>query len=434
MPVLDDGLAGISQNGGFEQFREAEPLGWSKFGGEILLTEQAFHGRWAVALRSAGGSTKWIYQVVPVSPGAWYAASGFARMEIGAGEAFLRLSWYEGRDGDGTTIDLADSLAASSEEWAGLQVPAVQAPLNAHSVRIRLMLRASDPATAAFDDVVLRSISAPAPDPVAAGPTSAPAPAAVRTGAAPSPQVAPSAAPPPVLDGGLPPLRISEVLSNPEEAGRDSAFEWVELLNTTGTALSTAGWRLGDATQLDSLAPVVIPPHGYLVVASKSAVLPPSVLVVRVADGEIGAGLGNSGDALRLISPDGLLVDALSYGDNTTVFASPPNEPLEGQTLGIRDPEGESTAGNWAGTLRATPGAPNEFPIPTPAPKTGAPRKASTSDGSGPPLLAIDRGAHEASVVPSILLALAGGAGIFASVQLGSAALPRLRKKLTRDR
>jgi hypothetical protein len=437
--MLDDGLAGLSQNGGFEQVHDGEPLGWSKFGGEMFASDQPLHGRWAAGLRSAGGSTKWIYQLITVKPGDWYAAGGFARIETGNGEAFLRLSWYASADGDGATIDTADSPAATSEEWAALSVPAVQAPPNAASVRLRLMLRAGDAATAAFDDVVLRAATAPPPaaaTPIV--PLREPAAAIARGGVA-SPIHTPTLSVTVAsfdLSATVPALRISEILANPEEAGRDSAFEWVELLNTTALPLNTAGWKLGDSSQLDPLPAMTIPAGGYVVVAAKSAALPPAILVVRVADGEIGAGLGNSGDAVRLVAPDGTLADAVSYGDNVTIFANPPKEPAEGQTLGIRDPGAGSDSRNWAATLRPTPGEPNEFPAATPTAKKGA--SGSAPRGTpGPASLApltVERGAREASVVPSILVAVAAGAGALASVQLGAASLPKLRKKPRHDR
>jgi len=436
--LADDGLGGLSHNGGFEQSDDDQPAGWSKFGGEMDLTDQAYQGRWAARLSSAGGSTKWLFQVIPVTPGSWYEVAGVARIEHGAGDASIRLSWYAGPQGDGQAIATADSRLASGEDWSVLALPATQAPPGAGSVRLRLMLRASGPAAAAFDDVVLRETSAPTAEAVGSNGTSRTTDAApANPSALPGAPLTTNSAEQPLAVGGPDGLRLSEILSNPAEPGRDSAFEWVELFNTGDRAVSTEGWKLGDSSSLDALPSVTLPPGSWIVVAGKSATFADDVPVIRPADGEIGSGLGNDGDLVRLVRPDGTVADLVSYGSNTTATQDPPlPAPAEDQTIGVQFPTGEAEPADWAVTLRPTPGESNVFATATPTSKHATTRTNATPASQTPAatLVSVQRGAHDGSVVPSILLSVAGGAGILASVQLGVQALPRIRKRWRRGR
>lgn len=158
---------------------------------------------------------------------------------------------------------------------------------------------------------------------------------------------------------GPPALRISEVLADPVEPGVDRAYEWVELVNTSSVVVSTAGWAIGDGSSVDVLPGVEVPPGGYVVVAAEAAVLPVNVLVVRAPDGTIGNGLNNAGDSIRLLSPAGEVVDALSFGDNRDVFDSPPTAAGSGATLGARSYEAVAGPERWGVTLQPSPGGTN---------------------------------------------------------------------------
>ena len=156
------------------------------------------------------------------------------------------------------------------------------------------------------------------------------------------------------------------MLADPVEPGVDRAYEWVELVNTSDAIVSTAGWAIGDAGAVDALPAVEVPPGGYVVVAAEAAVLPVNVLVARVPDGSIGNGLNNAGDVVRLVSPAGAVVDAVSFGENREVFDSPPAAAGPGATLGARLSDG-GEAERWGETLRPSPGGPNVLPEATPA-------------------------------------------------------------------
>ncbi len=167
------------------------------------------------------------------------------------------------------------------------------------------------------------------------------------------------------------------MLADPVEPGVDRAYEWVELVNTASVAVSTAGWAIGDASSVDALPGVEVPPGGYVVVAAEAAVLPVNVLVVRAPDGTIGNGLNNAGDTVRLLSPAGEVVDALSFGENREVFDPPPAAAGSGATLGARAYEAVAGGGRWGVTLRPSPGSGNVFAVAT-GTATAAPSEART--------------------------------------------------------
>ena len=437
-----EAFGGLLVNGNFEDIEAEQPVGWAKFGGTMGISADAFRGDSAASLESSTSSTKWLFQVVGVDPGGWYAASVQARLE-GPGEAFLRLSWYAADDGSGTALSQDDGTVATSTAWTAIATGSVQAPADARSVRVRLALRPAGPVTAYFDDALFVESDEPPPEATpTAAPVAAPAvsgsalstatPAAPRSAPRSSAPIASSlespAATETLASSATSGLRLSEFLSDPEQSGRDSPFEWVEIINTTTEPISLAGWSIGDGVETDPLPAVIVPPGGYVVVAGKSVQLPPDVAVVRLADGEIGAGLNNSGDTIRLIAPGGNEADAISFGDDDSVFDPPPPAPAAGKTLGIRVPGGDGDGASWALTQRPTPGQPNEFP-PAATPTTKAKdikdgRSAVLAAPPGSTQVAVNRGEGRSSIL-WIVAAIAA-----ASVILGAAPTwRRYRKK-----
>ncbi|KAA0231990.1 hypothetical protein EDM76_10530 [bacterium] len=433
-------------NGGFELAAEGKPHYWSKYGGEIGLEGAAFEGSYAATLTSETTSTKWLYQAVRVRPGAWYRSTAMGRMSVGSGEVFLRLTWYESEDGSGTAIDSADSETAPGRNWALLSVTA-RAPAGANSVRVRLMLRPGGHCMAAFDAVELAETAPQGPE-ATLTPTATATVANPATAGAPSPtrgtfaqeggpaggRVAGAVSGSP----GAMPVRISEIMSDPPEPGRDSAYEWVELVNAGVEAVDLGGWRIGDANSLDTLPAYILGAGSYVVVAGKSAGLPASIVVLRVVDGEIGSGLNNTGDRVRLLGPDSEAVDTISYGDDTTVFEPPPPAPGTGKTIGVLDPAANRSEMNWALTDRPSPGEPNVFGAQTvhTGTETVSPRGegASATPGTAAAGAAVDveRG-NGSSAVPWVLLGGMAGVGLFGLGSLARRAAPGIWPRSKRD-
>ncbi len=424
-PIVPE-FGGLIRNGNFEQEEDGKPLHWSKFGGTMALAGLSYRGEHAGLLESDTSSLKWLYQVAQVTPGDWYLAEGFARIAEGSGAAFVRISWYESADGSGTSNDQVDGVVVEGDGWSSIATGPVQAPAGARSARVRLVVRPAGATTmaAAFDDV--RFVNAPVPATIAPG---SPSPSAAggspiaptgqtgsgTTAATPRNTNAPAttATTTPAFrvvssSGGLG-LRLSEFLSDPEEAS-DTASEWVELINTGNEAVELAGWQLGDARLLDTLPPLTVPPGGFVVVAARAAVLPAGVPVVRVPDGTIGGGLNNGGDTLRLLSPAGDEIDLMSYGDDLSVFEPAPAAPGPGRTLGVKVAGGDPAGDNWALTDRPSPGAPNSFPPPpTPTPAPANEPSAEAVAGARTRVLAAD----DNSPVPWIAATFAASLGLF---------------------
>lgn len=438
-PTLPPGSASgiLLRNGDFEVVDASRPAYWAKVGGEMRSSPDAFEGRYAACLDSDTASTKWLYQVVTVQPGSWYEAVTWASAH--GGEAFIRVSWYASADGSGSSSTQDDS-DASSGDWAELTTGPVRAPVDARSARVRLMLRPAGTATACFDDARFFETDPPPPTPTPQPtPSATPRPGATATPRATTSKsgassarpgsVAPAAGATAPSGGGSFPhgaLRLSEVMSDPEEPGRDGPFEWVEVFNPGPDPIDLAGWSIADAAASDQLPAATIPPAAYLVIAGRSATFADGVLVVRVADGEIGNSLSNSGDVLRLRDPSGAVIDEMSYGSRTDVFDPAPPTPRPGQTLGLRDLLGDPAPEAWALTQRATPGEPNVFPGSGRSPTTAvAGSRQPGPGGSSAPLFQAEAGSESGSVVPWMLLG--GLAGI--AVGMAGAAIARLIRR-----
>lgn len=458
-PFLDDGSGGLLVNGGFESIHDGEPVAWSKYGGTLASAEFGAHqGTRAASLLSLTLSTKWLYQAVPVTAGDWYQGTAMAKVSSGKAELFIRMSWYATYDGSGSLMSQVDSTISTSHGWTLLDTGPVQAPAGAKSVRFRLMLRPLEPGAAMFDSAVLLAAApasptptpSPTPSPTAAAQapatTMTASPAATRIPAAHAPQDSTSANTQP--SGPVQPatstsLRISEVMSDPPEPGNDAPFEWVEIVNIGVDPIITAGWRIGDAQSTDFIPDTVIEPGGHLVVAGSGATFDATVPAVRLPDGRIGNGLNNNGDLVRLLAPDGTLVDEVSYGDNAQVFDPPLPAPAPGHTIGIRDPE-HGGSKNWDATREPTPGRPNIFdeePVvaEAPSPTPHSPTTAPLDPGS--PIAGVEQQStvsvettRDPGNLPWLILAAAGGAGAMGAAMVGRRAVPMLLRRARRRR
>ena len=341
-PVLD----GII-NGDFEA---PQPLlGWEVGGGRGMLGTGYTSGN-AAMLISETTSTKWLTQAVRVLPGAWHEASVSVQLHGLAEAAWLRVAWYASADGSGSQLSTQDSPAVMDGSGATARVTTgpIVAPPDARSARLRLMGRPLGDGYAlfVFDDVRWEPSAAPTPPPAGAvatptprGGTTAPPPEdeatppaqpAPATGGAPGgPATRDSAAMPLAPEAGM--IRITEILPDPAEPGRDGDVEWIELANLGAVPVALEGYELRDNAGSATLPALTLPPGSVVVVAAPDAVVPEAV-AVRLA-GPISNGLGNGGDRLALVSPVGDAIDTLSYGTDTTYDAPPLPAPPPGQSL-----------------------------------------------------------------------------------------------------
>jgi hypothetical protein len=103
---------------------------------------------------------------VSVEGNSYYGLQAKAlKNDPGVREALLRVSWYESADGSGRQLSTAESgaLVEASSGFATLDTGPVQAPVEARSAKVRLMLRPASGRTAIvyFDDVRFREMVAP---------------------------------------------------------------------------------------------------------------------------------------------------------------------------------------------------------------------------------------------------------------------------------
>ena len=201
----------------------------------------------------------------------------------------------------------------------------------------------------------------------------------------PTPTTTPEAGP--VTAGDV---LVNEVQYDPQQSGTEAAYEWLELLNTRDRSVDLAGWLIQDNNGTDELPTLVLPAAGLGVVVGDETAFRGSFphyagLLISVADGKIGNGLANDGDRLRLLLPDGGELDALSYGDDISVFDPPASDVSEGHSL-CRQPSGYDSdlASDWLDCAEPSPGEHNAPPVatdtPTPLPaETYTPTSTSTA-------------------------------------------------------
>jgi hypothetical protein len=371
-------------NGGFEDGL----YGWRDVGADVDLVAGLDGSSGAARVDSSSTSTKYLYQTVRVTPGAWYAGSATLRLGPGVDAAWMRVAWYASEDGSGTQLETGDSSALTGIEGTtgAVALGPLQAPFEAHSAQVRIMLRPLGPALAQLTVDAVRFGETAAPPPTAAPQTPAitttaggvgggrqpPAGAGgpVTSDPMPSPGASRLVAGRPVdedgaavsngtgnggsgggaesasrtgggaaaeagvsLDGFAPEimLRITELLPDSQEPGNDADFEWVEVTNVGTEAIPLAGIELRDNKGVVALPDLVLQPGVSLVLAGPRAVVP-EASAFRPAGG-LSNGLGNSGDRLALIAPDGRIIDALSYGSDTTYDNPPLPAPGAGRSL-----------------------------------------------------------------------------------------------------
>jgi hypothetical protein len=137
--------------------------------------------------------------------------------------------------------------------------------------------------------------------------------------------------------------------------------EWVELYNGTSAAVNVSGWKVEDAFTSDVLTSgVTIAPGKFLVVAAASTTKAlwniPNEAFASV-ESSIGDGLSNGGDRVVLRNASGAVIDAVSWGTNTTVFQpSAPVVPYGNSLWRKLLSKDTNSAADWAATSTPTPG------------------------------------------------------------------------------
>ena len=153
---------------------------------------------------------------------------------------------------------------------------------------------------------------------------------------------------------------VNEVNSNGIASG-----EWVELFNKRNFPINISGWKITDKNNPDTIPDVTIPANGYAVIVTNNTTvsgIPGSAITITLLDGDIGEGNGlqENGDVVGLLNSSNVIIDQMSYGNNHSVFSSPPDEPIAGKTL-ARHPNGDdtNTAADWVNNSTPSVGVTN---------------------------------------------------------------------------
>ena len=162
-----------------------------------------------------------------------------------------------------------------------------------------------------------------------------------------------------------------------DASGPDAGEVFTEIFGTAG--MSLAGWSLvginggtGLPYRTLDLTGAIIPDDGLLVIAGGSA--DPALAAVR--DFTANVDWQNGPDAVQLIDPFLLVIDAVQYGNagiNNAGFGSPASDPPAGSSLS-RDLFGTNTGDNASDFIGGTPspgfGPTPVTPQPVPEPST----------------------------------------------------------------
>ena len=177
----------------------------------------------------------------------------------------------------------------------------------------------------------------------------------------PTRTVSPTQSATPTFPARWPSLLLSEVLYDPLQEGTDADWEFVELHNLGETAVTLTGWRIADNRSQDGLPDFILAPGEYAVVAAKEASFrsnfPDFAGQLISLEGNIGNGLSNTGDVVRLIAPDGSAIDAMSYGTEKTVFDPPCANVRPGESLARWSVVDTDSAADWVAEATPNPGA-----------------------------------------------------------------------------
>jgi len=141
------------------------------------------------------------------------------------------------------------------------------------------------------------------------------------------------------------------------EKGSDPDNEWVEIYNPTNEIVNISGWKICDKDACDTLPnSTLIPAKGFVVITNKDSTwdkwIIPSGAVKIVLNSAIGNGLANAGDRIILKNNADAIIDAMSYGNDTTYFELTPSG--KGKSLArIVKGYDTNTATDWI--INATP-------------------------------------------------------------------------------
>jgi len=146
----------------------------------------------------------------------------------------------------------------------------------------------------------------------------------------------------------LPKVLISEVYYDVAQGkGEDPYNEWVIIHNLEGEDIDLSGWEICDNESCDSLPNLVLPSGNFAIISASSTTfelwrIPKWMIKILLTTKTIGNGLANKGDRVILKDKEGRIVDAMSYGEDASIFDPPCTAVADGKSL-LRYPPDKDT-------------------------------------------------------------------------------------------
>lgn len=152
---------------------------------------------------------------------------------------------------------------------------------------------------------------------------------------------------------------INEI--NYNSAAEFNPDDWLEMHNPTDKAIDISGWKIhdeNDSTGFTIPGNTIISPLGYWVFCQDVAQFRQLFPTVMNATGDLGFGLNNAGEIIRLYDTENHLVDSVAYDDT---WPWPVQPDGNGPTLSLQDAQlDNSIAQNWfAANKYGSPGTAN---------------------------------------------------------------------------
>jgi hypothetical protein len=149
---------------------------------------------------------------------------------------------------------------------------------------------------------------------------------------------------------------IDEIMADPTPQIGLPNNEWIELKNTSSSAINLQGWRIGDASGQSGAFPnFILQPDSFVIVCTGSAVAAMSVFGTTVSVTSFPS-LDNAGDQLFLKNNTGKIIHAVSYSDS---WYNNEVKKEGGWTLEMIDTKSPCAgSSNWIAGINPTGGTP----------------------------------------------------------------------------
>ncbi len=150
---------------------------------------------------------------------------------------------------------------------------------------------------------------------------------------------------------------INEIFADPTPLIGLPDHEFVELYNNTAFDIPLDGWIFSDTSSMVVLPNIILPSNNHLILCSTTAEPFYSIYGATTAFSSLPS-LNNTGDILSLRSPDGTLIDRVSYSD---AWYQNDLKDDGGWSLELIDPSNPcNTSANWIASDDPDGGTPGE--------------------------------------------------------------------------